>query len=106
MMKCRKVEVLIIDRNSVPEDLWSEMTWVADGRYIAHSSELTPMYNRNYEDYLSSSNIENYWKQQCENNDYKDSLDQFIIDYNLRLDKWLIETGYDFSGIKIIFFEK
>lgn len=48
---------------------------------------------------VGMSEIESYWHAQTELNGYKGNLTQFIKDYGLEFDVWIIGQNFDLSGI-------
>jgi len=108
MKPFKREEVVIIQYTNCPEyvqDALRDCHQFHNDMYMPHISQLSPSGKETWKDTLTSENIEQYWKDQCKNNDYKDDLQQFIKDYGLTIDVWLIETGYDFTGIKTILFD-
>ena len=53
---------------------------------------------------LSEQEIEKYWIDQTKCNNYKGSLDQFIIDYGLIEEKWILSLGLDLSKVEKILY--
>lgn len=102
----RKSEVLFINYSSVPSKLQKLIPYIADTRYQLHVSEFSPLEGDSWGSCLSMKNIVEYWKDQCTDNNYDGDLKKFVKDYGLEIDQWLIETRYDFTGIKEIFFDR
>jgi hypothetical protein len=65
-------------------------------------SELDPDDKEDYNDTFTMANIEQYWKDQTNNNNYKGTLEEFIEEYGLKVEVWFINCGYDFTGVKEI----
>lgn len=59
--------------------------------------------------WLTDEGIEEYYREQQEPSEYKDpyegTLEDFIRDYGLTLEKWLIDTKVDLAGVEKILFE-
>lgn len=72
---------------------------------LKHVSELSPFGKQTWGDTLKMSCIESYWKDQTETNGYDKDLESFVKDYGLVADVWLINTRYDFTDVKDIFFD-
>lgn len=101
-----KKTVLEIDWLKCPDnirDLVSKKEQFRNRTCIKHISELTPFGSCSYKDTLTIKEIEKYYKDQCAHN-YNGDINSFIKDYGLEIDKWLIDTGYDFTGIDQIIF--
>jgi hypothetical protein len=45
------------------------------------------------------SEVESYWKDQCNIKNYEGSFDNFIKDYYLKFDIWFMEQKFDLTGI-------
>jgi hypothetical protein len=73
--------------------------------YNRYYSEFDPCGSDDYSDTFTQENLNQYWQDQTNDNNYKGSLEQFVKDYGLELDVWFINCGYDFSGVKIIIIE-
>ena len=97
-------EVLIIDVGSMPQkfqDIYYEREDRQHG-YQKYWSEFNPSGKEDYSTTFTQKNLEDYWKDQTNDNNYKGSLEQFIKDYGLEMDVWFINCGYDFTGVKEI----
>jgi len=102
-------EILIIDYALCPVAVQDKVK----GQHNFHRDVLVPFYSefnpRGKEDYgstLTSQKLEEYWKDQTKTNDFDGTIEEFIEDYGLQADKWLIDSGYNFSGIKHIYFSR
>jgi hypothetical protein len=99
----QRKEVLIIEVHSMPQE-FLDIYYERDGRqhdYQKYWSEFDPG-GKGQEDYgktFTQENLESYWKDQTKTNNYKGTLEEFIKDYNLAMDVWFINCGYDFTGV-------
>lgn len=104
-------EVLIIRKSTCPEKVLDALHEAGVHRghhcdWFRYGSEMEPFGNNDWSD-LSMERIENYWKDQCNRLGeyaFKGDLNQFIEDYHLVVDKWLIDSKIDLTGVKNIFF--
>ena len=113
-LKAHKEEVFIIEWYTLPQE---QRKWVSehlDYRFandilIEWPSEYQPWPKdedatewETWDNTLSMEKIESYWKDQCETNNFKGDLDDFIEDYGLKFEIWIIEQKFDLTGIKKI----
>lgn len=111
-----KEEVLIINWRMMPKDLKKEiqkMERFQNDCYLTHCSEMSPSYGDDWS-VLSMERIKKYCEDQVGTNRhlteekrelYKNSLDAFIKDYGLSVDKWLLDEKIDLNGIRRILIE-
>lgn len=94
-------KVVEIELNSLPDKLKDKLIKYENQYYI---SEIMPYDNEDWSNSLDIKNLQNYYSAQTENNNYKGSFDQFIADYNLEFEKYLIDEKMyiHLSGIKEI----
>lgn len=65
--------------------------------YLQSFSEFEPYH------YLKGMKaIEDYWTDQKLTNNYDGDLEEFIKEYHLEFDKWIIEQGFDMTGVELI----
>jgi hypothetical protein len=96
-------EILFLNVGDLPrkaQDLLYEKEYRGD--YNRYWSEFDPSDKQDYSDTLTQENLEQYWKDQVETNEFDGDLEDFIREYNLEFDVWLINCGYDFKGVKEI----
>jgi hypothetical protein len=65
-------------------------------------SEFQPEEGETWENVLTEEGIVQYWKGQVEENNYKGDLEQFVIDYNLKFERWVITQNFDLKDIESI----
>jgi len=100
-MKIKRKKVAIIKFTDMPDNIRND---VKD--WLGFSNDcLLPLRSEFTAKDLSYKGIKDYHKHQVETNDYKDDLDQFIKDYNLNLEMWLLEQRFNFKGVSEIFIE-
>jgi hypothetical protein len=49
--------------------------------------------------------VESYWKDQSETNNFKGDLSQFIKEYCLDFEIWVIEQNFDFTDVNEVLIE-
>jgi hypothetical protein len=69
--------------------------------YLEFISEFSPE-DTEFWDTLTEEGIVEYWKEQTNENHYKGTLEQFITDYDLHVEKWILSLGFDLSIISKI----
>lgn len=101
-------QVLFINYIDMPDHIAKiicDMESFHNDCYLNWGSDMEPAYNSN-EDWSNSctlANMEKYWKEQRESNgDYckSETLEQFIKDYGLEVEKWIIDSGADLRGVQ------
>ena len=113
-LKASRQEVFIIEWASLPREQRDLVKDHLDYRFandvfLEWHSEMQP-YPLNddatewssYDETLSMEQIESYWKDQCETNNFKGDLDDFIKDYGLKFEIWILEQKFDLTGIRKI----
>lgn len=102
----RKGQILFIRPHELPVEAFNLLRKSRGGLnhgYNKYHSEFEPCSSReNYSHTLTQPQLEEYWQTQTTTNDFVGTLEEFIEDYRLQFDKWLIDCGYDFKGIKEI----
>lgn len=107
----KRQEYLIIDYNEMPEkiqDIVRNYHSFHNDCFLKFHSELEPFGNEDWADTCTMSHIEEYWKRQLETNSkycQSETLEQFIEEYGLQKEKWLMESGIDLKGVKNILIE-
>jgi hypothetical protein len=110
-IKFEQKQILLIPFHECPDHVQDILRERDDFHwgYNKYWSDFEPFDEKeDYSKTLSMKEIENYWKDQSERKDadkFVGSLEKFIQDYNLGIDVWLIETGYNFKGVKEIVFD-
>jgi hypothetical protein len=89
--------VLYLDYISLPDDMQTVVNkWLGFGndRQLPFSdrSEFEPKS-------LSMKEIATYHKEQSANNNFKGTLDEFIAEYGLQFEKFLIEQNFNLKGV-------
>jgi hypothetical protein len=107
IIKVKKVKSITIDLSKCPEEVRDRIR--EDDAYHRskinrHWSEFDPSGKEDYSDTYTKESMEEYWKDQCKDNGFKGSLQDFIQENCLEVDQWLIESGHDFKGVKEIYF--
>ncbi len=93
-------KVVIIDWHKLPRNVKEEISEshsFGNDRYLRHYSELDTG--------STMEDVVDYHKEQVETNEYKGSLEDFIRDYGLELDVWLMSQHIDMTGIDDILIE-
>lgn len=106
-MKTYREKVFIIEWSSLPKEqkdfVYENLTdRFENGVFIEWPTEFTPYNEESFQDTLTMKEIENYWNGQSKINNYKGTLDEFIEDYGLKFEVWIIEQKFDLTGIKKI----
>jgi hypothetical protein len=105
-MKFQVKKVLIINWLSLPKeikDIIADWCGFSNDCLVPYSSEFSPCGDNTWKD-LTQERLEQYHKDQTETNNYKGDLEQFIKDYGLEVDKFMIEQKLNLDGIEEIFF--
>lgn len=100
----KREEVLIISVHEQDQE-FQDLFYKEEDRQHGYNrfwTEFEPYGKKDFSNTLTMKHIEKYWQDQSNNNHYKGSLKDFIKDYDLGLEIWFIESGYDFTGIKTI----
>ncbi len=94
--------VLVMDFQDIPEDMFKERFehYIHNDTYIKVFSEFN---NGDYGDnwHLTIGEIYGYWRDQQQNNNYEGTMDNFIIDYGLQFEMWLLEQEIDLRHIDL-----
>ena len=106
----RKETVLIIDYQRLPSDIKTivrkRYSDINGDRFIKYDSNMSPVGNDpRYSTWgarITQENINEYWQDQVKKNSYTGDLDQFIKDYYIEFDRWLLDQDVDLTGIKTI----
>jgi len=97
--------VLIIDFLDLPREQQEEIQGFeafGNDRVLNYTSEMAPTGNELWSDILSHQAIESYWEDQSATNNYKGTLPEFIVDYGLTFDVWLLAQDFDLAVTKIL----
>ena len=100
-------EVLFINWTQCPKNIKDN---IADNDRFSNDillpffSEFEPFGEEDYANTLTMKNIEEYWRDQTLTNNFQGTLEDFIGEYNLEVEIWLIKTGVDLKGVKKILF--
>lgn len=103
-MNIERQECLIIEYVSLPQemkDFLSKREAFRNDIHLEHISELSPI-GGTWDKTCTIEEIKNYHKDQIDTNGYKGNLNEFISEYKLTFDKFLIDNNVDFTGIKTI----
>lgn len=110
MREHRREEIFIIDWISLPKD-WQDFVAerlenrVGNGVMCRWYTELEPYGEQDYQESMTMDSIKSYHKDQSETNGFKGSLDEFIDEYGLEFEVWMIEQKFDLAGIKNIYID-
>lgn len=108
MSMFEKKTVLIIEYTELPEEMKEIVK--GDWRFrndisITYVSEMAPVDGETWGETLSRKAIEEYHKGQVEENGYEGDLDQFLKDYDLAFDMWLLGQNIDLSDVRAIYID-
>ncbi len=70
-------------------------------RMLEYISEMGPSDGQTWADSLVMKEIESYWHHQCESA-FVGTLEQFITDYGLSFDVWIMNQGFNLDVTKIL----
>jgi hypothetical protein len=104
-----KQEILIIDYALCPEAVQNKIKKQHNFHrdvLVPFYSEFSPCGKEDYASTLTNQKLEEYWADQTRTNNFKGTLEEFIEEYGLQADKWLIDCDYDFEGVKHIYFSR
>ena len=89
-------KVLILVWTQLPnhiKDIFQGSENFGNDRVLPYGGEFDPNSdNETYADTLSLERIEEYYKVQCAENDFKGSFKEFIKNYGLDMEMWLIKN--------------
>jgi hypothetical protein len=106
----KRLNVLIIDWNNCPENVQEVikgyhafqndcyLDFLSEFNYI-HSGE-TDLSKQ-----LTRANIEEYWQDQKKINGFKGSFEEFVKEYGLQIEMWLLDQDLDLTGVEKILFK-
>lgn len=109
MTKAHREEVFIIDWLSLPKE-WQDFVTdrldnrMTNGALLKWYTEFEPYDEKDFQETLTMKQVEEYYKDQSDTNGFVGSLDDFIEDYGLEFEIWMIEQNYDLTGIKNVYF--
>jgi len=102
-------KVLIVDFYDFPEKIQkivSKFENFNTNCFIEWSSELTPFYeHEKWETSLTEKKLISYYKEQTkefESNSFEGSLEDFVAEYNLELELYLIKLNMDLKNVSLI----
>lgn len=100
-------KVLIVDYQELPEEL-KDTIRSFDGfgngqiiEYMSYMSYMSPG-EETWDETLTVSEIESYWKTECSAGSRNETLEQFINNSGLKFDGWLLEQQFDLNVSKIL----
>lgn len=110
MTNAYREEVFIIEWYTLPKEQRDYIFDMLDHRIhndvmIKWPTEFEPYAEESFQDTLTMDHITSYWKGQTETNEFKGNLDDFINEYGLKFDVWIIEQNFDLTGIKKIYID-
>lgn len=94
----RKKTVAIIDWLALPkvlQDKVADMERFGNDRHLKFYSEFAPKE-------ISRGAVEEYFRDQIETNDYTGNFDDFVKDYGLEVEMWIIDQEVDLSDVSEI----
>ena len=74
-------------------------------RYIEYVSEMSPTGESDGDTWaktLTTANIQAYYADQCATNDYAGDYEQFLSDYGIVFDVWLLDQGFDLNVATVL----
>lgn len=100
-------KVIIVDFYEFPERIQrivSNFENFNTNCFIGWGSELTPFYeNDKWETLLTKEKLISYYEEQsAELDNFEGSLEDFIVEYNLELESYLIDMNMDLKGVSLI----
>lgn len=102
-------KVIIVDFYELPENIRriiSKFENFSGNCFIEWSSELTPFYeHEKWETSLTEKKLISYYKEQTEefeSNSFEGSLEDFVAEYNLELELYLIKLNMDLKNVSLI----
>lgn len=101
--------ILFINVYDLPPEI---QEWLSKHRelnrgYTKYHTEFEPYGKKeDFSNTLTLNHLKQYWEDQTNTNNYKGTFDQFIEEYMLTFDKWLIESEFNFKGIREIILER
>lgn len=105
----KREEILIVEWYECPDEIKDALKKrfnFHNDVCIQYVSEFDPYGGKqDYSDTFTMRKMEGYWKNQTKDNGFVGSLEDFIKEYDLVIDKWFIDSGYDFKGICTIYFK-
>jgi hypothetical protein len=91
---------IIVEWKDLPDELKSKVTeWD-----LFHKDVYLPLYSEFHpsEYQKGMAVVEEYWEDQKKTNGYTETLDDFIYDYRLEFDVWLIKQEFDFKDAELV----
>lgn len=97
MKKTNKKTVVFLKYTSLPQEFKEQIReWCgfSNDCILPLRSELTTKNIR-----AGMISIYDYWVDQTHTNNYKGTLDDFVVDYGLKFEVWLIEQDFDLENV-------
>ncbi len=104
----RKEVVVIFEWTKLPEEIKrvvADSLGFSNDCWVPVRSEFTPFGKETWADSLTFKGIEEYYKDQCVTNLYNSTFNEFIKDYGLEFEVWLLAQDIDLTSIKNILIE-
>ena len=119
-------EVFVIEWLTLPQEQKDYVHYILDDRFandvlIKWPTEFEPcgiyedevaidgngqvISERDFKDTLTMDRVTKYWKDQQDTNGFVGNLKEFIKDYGLEFDIWIIEQNFDLKDIKSIYID-
>ena len=75
--------------------------------YLKLNSEFEPAYGEeaDWSKSLTKEHLAEYHRDQVETNGFEGDLNKFIKDYGLKFEVWMLEKGFDLTGVSTVLIE-
>lgn len=102
-MKAYREEVFIIEWYTLPQKQKDYVIYnlddrISNGVLIKWPMEFQP-------DDLTMDEITKYWEDQRDTNGFEGNLEEFIKEYGLEFEVWIIKQNFDLTNIKNIYID-
>lgn len=97
--------VLILCYTEMPSDckkIIEDYLCFGNNRYLEFQSEFSPEDDQIWRDSLNKAELNNYYEDQKEQNLFSGSYEKFVLDYELQIEEWIIESEFDLDVDKIL----
>lgn len=112
----KRQEYLVIDYNEMPDeiqDIFRQRESFHNDCFIKFHSEMEPFpygqdKDKDWAETCTMAHIESYWQEQLKSNSkycQAKTIEEFIDDYGLQAEVWLINSGINLKGIQKILIE-
>ena len=104
-MRSTRKSVLIIEYTSLPDSLKDVIReWVGFGNdcLVPLRSEFQPFGEGTWKESFTKEQLKKYHEDQTQTNGFKGTLSEFIEEYGLQVDEYLMEQKIDLDGVEDI----